>query len=257
VDSMIADSNSTPAGQPAYQALAGDLRRAILSGEFPPDRRLPTEAELAAARGISRQTVRQAFSQLVSESLVYRVRGRGSFATPFARKGAYLRSLGSVDELLALSLDTVLEVIRPLARRTDVEAAGRLHLSSDEVMVATFRRLHEDEPFCATTTYLPVEIGRRLSGVNFLTVVGARTSDTIISLIEGEAATPIAGAHQSITAVAAPDDIAPLIDCAPGEPVLRIDRLYFGRDGAHVELAVNYCNPVRYSYRLELRRTPH
>jgi GntR family transcriptional regulator len=256
VNSTIAtDDGFIQADQPAYQALAGELRRAILSGEFPPDRRLPTEAQLAAERGVSRQTVRQAFSQLVAESLVYRVRGRGSFATPFSRNGAYLRSFGSVDELLALSLDTVMEVTRPLERRTDVVAAGRLQLSSDQVMVASFRRLHEDEPFCATTTYLPVEIGRQIATAEFLAVVGARTPNTIIGLIETKASTPIAGAHQSITAVGAPPEIAPLIDCEPGEPVLRIDRLYFDRNGARVELAVNHCNPVRYSYRLEMRRS--
>ena len=46
-----------------------------------------------------------------------------------------------------------------------------------------------------------------------------------------------------------------MIEAEPGEPVLRIDRLYYDRNGKGVELAVNYCNPIRYVYRIELRRT--
>jgi GntR family transcriptional regulator len=252
-DGDIGESKS--GGVSAYQALATELRAAIRSGEFPPHRRLPTEAELAKSHCVSRQTVRQAYAQLVSESLVYRVRGRGTFATQLSRRGAYLRSHGSVDELLALSIDTELEVLQPLERRANVEAAARLELDNNEVMEITFRRLHEGEPFCVTTVDLPLWVGRRISPNRDLFTSGERTSDTIIGLIERERSIPpIAGAQQSITAVAAPEGIAAVIDCAPGEPVLRIDRLYLDREGARVELAVTHANPVRYAYRLELRR---
>ena len=249
-----APGEPAPPSEPAYRTLAIELRQAILAGEYPPERRLPTEAELAAARGLGRQTVRQAFAQLVAEGLVYRVRGRGSFATPFSGRQAYLRSFGSVGELLALSIDTELEIVRPLERRADVDAAGRLLLASDQLMSATFRRLHDDIVFCVTTTSLPLEVGRRLAQADFLLAPGARSPETIIGLIERVAGIPIAGADQSITAVSASPEVASAIECEPGQPVLRIDRVYFGRDGERVELAVTHCNPDRYSYRLELRR---
>jgi DNA-binding GntR family transcriptional regulator len=38
--------------------------------------------------------------------------------------------------------------------------------------------------------------------------------------------------------------------------VLRIDRLYSDRSGRPVELAVSHFHPDRYSYRLEIRRSP-
>src|SRR4051794_13115335 len=66
----------------AYKALAAELREAILAGKFPANHQLPTEAELVASSGLSRQTVRHAFRELESESLVYRIRGRGTFAAP-------------------------------------------------------------------------------------------------------------------------------------------------------------------------------
>ena len=45
---------------PAYRQLAADLRQAAVAGHYPPGQRLPTEAELVASTGLSRQTVRRA-----------------------------------------------------------------------------------------------------------------------------------------------------------------------------------------------------
>ena len=157
--------------------------------------------------------------------------------------------------MLSPSLDTELEVVEPLARRTDIEAAGRLRLASDDVMVAMFRRLHEGAPFRTTTTYIPVEIGQSIGGLDFLKQRGARAQTTIIELIERETPTPVAGAHQSITAVAAPP-IAAALELQPGAPLLRIDRLYYDLNGTPIYLAVNHFNPDRYSYRMEMRRSP-
>jgi DNA-binding GntR family transcriptional regulator len=244
------------AGQVAYRALADWLRERIRSGDLLPGGRLPTELELAADWGVSRQTVRRAYVQLVAENLVYRGRGRGSFVTSWPQNGAYVRSFASVDDLLTLSVDTELEVLTPLERRADVAAAGRLRLPSDDVMVATFRRFHESAVFCLSAVYLPLEIGLAIAPVEFLARAGGRSRNTIIDLVESEASVSIAGAHQSITATPLGYELAPLLDCVPGEPVLRMDRIYFDHTGNNVELSITHYNPRRYSYRLELLRAP-
>jgi DNA-binding FadR family transcriptional regulator len=109
---------------PAYRRLADELRGAILEGQFPPDRRLPTEAELTSRWKVSRQTARHAFDELVGEGLIYRVRGRGTFAAAASGDEKYLRSVGAVDDLLSLSVDSTLEVIEPLRPAVDIAAAG-------------------------------------------------------------------------------------------------------------------------------------
>ncbi|MEU8380384.1 FCD domain-containing protein [Streptosporangium sp. NPDC048865] len=65
----------------AYQALAADLRRRIVSGEFQPGDRLPVEPDLCAGYGVSRSTVREALRLLASQHLIRTVRGvtGGSF----------------------------------------------------------------------------------------------------------------------------------------------------------------------------------
>jgi DNA-binding LacI/PurR family transcriptional regulator len=62
-----------------FQALAAELRRGILAGDWPPGAKLPTESELAQETGLSLTTVRRAFDLLVEEELVVRRQGSGSF----------------------------------------------------------------------------------------------------------------------------------------------------------------------------------
>jgi GntR family transcriptional regulator len=237
----------------AYRMLAHDLRRAILADEFADGVRLPTEQELTEQRGLSRQTVRRAFQDLVTEGLVYRVRGVGTFAS--RRDGHYLRQFGSVEELMGLSLDTELELLVPLHHAVDAAAAERLGVEDVEaLMSATFRRRHHGLAFCSTRVYLPEHIGRELMDRPEMSEVGHISSATVIGLVD-EVGQPITEAEQSITATEAFGEIAAHLGVRPGTAVLRIDRLYFDAAGRAEELAISHFLPSHYSYRVRLRRS--
>ena len=65
--------------EPLYRQLYKNLRDDIAGGHYEPSKRLPTEPELSRKYKVSVTTVRQAVSLLVSERLVYRRQGRGTF----------------------------------------------------------------------------------------------------------------------------------------------------------------------------------
>jgi DNA-binding GntR family transcriptional regulator len=243
---MTAESNTGP----AYRRIAEALRLTVLRSHDA-DLRLPTEAELAEEHGVSRQTVRRAYQELVSDGLVTRTPGRGTFV---ARGGSqYLRRFGTVEDLMSLSIDTEMEVLAPLARRVDIEAAGRLGLSSDVISMVSFRRLHLGVPFCVTDVYLPPEVGALIADAPEVQR-GARSAGTIIGLIDPVLHDPIGGADQTITVATADARVAMATDCEPGEPMLRIDRIYRTLTGEAVELAVSRFVTSLYSYRSSLRR---
>ncbi len=249
------DRRRAGAGQAtAYRQLAADLRQAVADGRYPAGQRLATEAELVASTGLSRQTVRRAFQELVSEGVIYRVRGRGTFAVP--GDGRYLRSFGSIDDLMALSLDTELRVVEPLHVLASVTAAEALRVPEDSVMAMSFLRLRDGIPFCFTRVHLPLQIGRKLRELPELAALsepGDRARFTVISLVDRVSGRQIHSAAQNATAVAADPDTARRLGCPAGAAVLRIERLYCDRDLVPLELAVNHFHPDRYSYRLQMR----
>ena len=237
----------------AYRTLARELRSALREGRYGEDGRLPTEAELTVSHGVSRQTVRRAMQDLVSEGLIYRVPGRGTFPSP--QDSRYLRSFGSVDDLMSLSIDTEMEIIAPLARRVDLAAAGRLRLDNDVVSSVVFRRLHDGLPLCFSRVSLPPDVGRLLDDVPELHEVGVRSGFTVLGLLDQRLDPPVLDGEQSISLGTARGETVEALGVADGAAVLQIDRVYSDAAGRTVELAVNWFHPDRYSYRVRLRRS--
>ncbi|MEJ7841639.1 MAG: GntR family transcriptional regulator [Rubrobacter sp.] len=238
-------------GAPAYRRLYAELRGALEKGEFREGRRMPTEAELCRRYGVSRHTVRQAFQDLVAEGLVYRVPGRGTFATHLSERGRYLRSIGTVEDLMEWS-DTSVELLRPISIQEDEEAARLLGLRTPEVALLVMRRHHDGLPFVLTRVYLAPALGTYL--IEKDAFAQSLPNATVIGAIEPLLEHPISGASQEITAEPLPADVAGMIGSAPGEPSLRVQRLYFDTRETPVELAISHYHPERYSYRIELRR---
>ena len=69
------------AAPPLHRQLYDELRALILSGRLAPGSKLPSTRLLAAEHGVSRNTVLQAFDQLMGEGYVEGRRGAGSFVS--------------------------------------------------------------------------------------------------------------------------------------------------------------------------------
>lgn len=62
-----------------YHEVARDIERRILSGEYKPGTKIPSENELKVEYGLSRQTIRKALEILLKKNIVYSVRGSGTY----------------------------------------------------------------------------------------------------------------------------------------------------------------------------------
>jgi DNA-binding GntR family transcriptional regulator len=66
----------------AYERIAAELMRRLEAGEFPAGAPLPSEAELVAEYGVSRNTARRAYQHLAETGFVVVRHGAGAFPAP-------------------------------------------------------------------------------------------------------------------------------------------------------------------------------
>lgn len=83
---------------PKYIILKNELLSWIASGKLSPGSQVPSEHEIAEQFSLSRQTVRQAFSELERQGLLERVQGKGTFVRHAAvrEEAAQPRTIGIV-----------------------------------------------------------------------------------------------------------------------------------------------------------------
>jgi DNA-binding LacI/PurR family transcriptional regulator len=131
-----------PSSEPLHARIAALVREDVRAGRYAPGQRLPAEVGLARQLGVSRGTLRQAFSALLSEGLLQTLPGRGTFVTD--------RSSPSPSGLIGMLLPSVVRARNPeliAGAEQVVSAAGYsllLAISGDELSLQTaqLERLH-------------------------------------------------------------------------------------------------------------------
>lgn len=124
-----------------------ELRRRITSGSWPIGHRIPTESELVALTGTSRNTVREAVQSLVHAGLLERRQGSGTYVLANSElAGAVGRQVAGARTRHVLEVRRALEVgaARLAAvHRTDAELAEQRRLL-DERNRASAAGRHDD-----------------------------------------------------------------------------------------------------------------
>lgn len=80
---------------PKYLHLKEELLSWLQSGKVKPGQQFPSENEITEQYGLSRQTVRQTFSELEKDGWLERIQGKGTFAkNPERRDGEAVKTIG-------------------------------------------------------------------------------------------------------------------------------------------------------------------
>jgi DNA-binding GntR family transcriptional regulator len=102
-------------GQPKYQHVANELRRAISAGLYPVGSELPSTARLTETYSVSTTVVRAAVRELRDEGLVRGQPGKAVYVT--AEPDSEPPAGGSLDERLRHLSDTVHAALRDFDAR--------------------------------------------------------------------------------------------------------------------------------------------
>ncbi len=144
---------------PLYLQLADELRTKILSGEWQPEQRIPSENELNQIYSISRMTIRQVLGKLVDEGLVFRVHGKGTFvAQPKipTRSPAYY---GVREQLEQQGYSTRTEMLNAGQVEADDRLARQLDVSVGTPLYMVERLRYAGEtPISLHKSYVPLPL---------------------------------------------------------------------------------------------------
>jgi GntR family transcriptional repressor for pyruvate dehydrogenase complex len=125
------------------------MHRAIKSGAYQPDERLPTEHDLAAEFEVSRPVIREALRRLREQGLIYSRRGAGSFVRAVGlREPLGFGQLENVADLLScyefrLTLEPA--AAAAAAARHDKESFAAIRQALDLLRDATNRQSHRED----------------------------------------------------------------------------------------------------------------
>lgn len=235
---------------PLYHQLAGILRQRIEEGAYASGMRLSSEDELAVEFDVSRATVRQAMGELVTEGLVARRRGRGTYVLDTGKPVLKQRFRGSLSDLIAESGRTT---TRDVTVTHDVAfpayIAEALSLTAPRGTIARRTRIMDGEPFCYTVTYLPPGIGESA-------VSEARLRRTALLKLLIEHGVALHRATQSIRAQLADPGLCSRIDVELGAPLLFVERTLFDVSGRPVDFVRSWYRGDRYEYAVTLSLNP-
>jgi DNA-binding GntR family transcriptional regulator len=68
--------------EPMYRQIADRISAQIEDGTYPPNSRVPSEAEICEQFNVSRRTVRSAYAILLERDLVVTSQGKGTYVKP-------------------------------------------------------------------------------------------------------------------------------------------------------------------------------
>lgn len=235
---------------PLYHQLIGDLRARVSSGDWPVGHPIPPERELTESYGVSRATVRQALSALVSEGLLYREQGKGTFVGRTRPIVATLSSLiGHIEELRQQGIHADVVVLEAGQGPAPAAACAAFGVP-DGTLIPFVSRLATvaEGPLVVLHHYLSPKLDIELDA--------AELGDApILTLLERRGIRVLRG-RQHIRAAAAHEGDAAALGVPVASPVLEVTRTVYAAEETPVEWTCAIYHPLRYGYDVELRRGP-
>lgn len=213
---------------PVYLSIYSDLKQMLQDGRKRPGDDLPSENTLAAQYRTTRTTVRKSLQLLEKEGLIYSWAGKGYFVSKPAHNAFSLDF--PEDEQLGDSRYRRISVIK-----SDSQLQQILHLEPGKRVIKICRSIDQGDLCVACDIkYLPYEKGTPLleQELNYFVPfpdIVAQIVPTFLFYTELE-----------ISAVSAPQDIAQVLGCAPGDPLLLLQRRFMNQEHRCIGYGARY-----------------
>jgi GntR family transcriptional regulator len=215
---------------PYYHQLKMYILGEIEAGNWLPEQKLPSEAELCERFGVSRTVVRQAIKELENQGHLTTAKGKGTFvAKPKIIESFVQRLSGFYEDMAARGFRVTTRILRqelvPASRA--VSEALRIAVNAPVVTLSRIRMLNE-EPSVYVSTYVPQEICPALLHADL-------ENKSLYAFLEKECGLEIHKGHRYIGVSLANEYEASLLEVEVGSPLIELDSVSFLKDGRPLE----------------------
>lgn len=206
---------------------------------------LPTEGDLEKRFGVSRITIRRALDELVSEGVIVRQQGRGTFVRQ-PRIAQELPQLISWSEQMRTlgyepgSIHSEIELVEPSS-----ELRSALAMLPGEMLVLVRRlRSTNGEPVCIMSNYLPEKLVPGLDREGLL-------GDSLYATLAAHGIVPVS-AEDRVEARPASEWEAGMLGVPAWSPLLQVTRVTFDAAGKPLYMSVVANRGDKYTYTIHL-----
>jgi GntR family transcriptional regulator len=218
--------------RPLYARIRETLIDRIKTGIWKPGALIPNEFEIAREFNVSQGTARKAIDTLAADGLVIRRQGKGTFVVQHTPANMLFRFFHVYDETGKQVLPDSASVKPRTAQATPAQAAA-LDLEPLATVILVDRlRTCDGRPFSVETVALPEALFPGLAQYDTV-------PNTLYDLFQRAFGILVGRADDKVTAVAAEQEEAVLLDVPLGAPLLRVERVTYDISGSPVEWRVS------------------
>lgn len=198
---------------PLHRRIGADIERRILSGDWAPGDRVPTEVELMADYGCARMTVSRALSDLAARGLVVRRRRAG---TVVAHPPVHSAAVVDIPDIQAEVEGRGMAYAHALLKRTErAPAAAEGWMGQGAVLELETLHTADGAPFVIERRLISLVTAPEAEGVDF---AASPPGGWLLRQV------PWTEAEHRISAVAADRDTARALGLPVGAACLRLER---------------------------------
>lgn len=217
--------------KPLYVQLSEIIQDKIMSGQWAAGSTIPSENVLAMECGVSKMTVRSVITQFVSEGLLYRVQGKGTFVA----EPKLITQFKDYSEIRAQLEENRHEISTELIEAASIVPSGKIASQlqipqGDPVWIIKRLRSVVKQPFSLHISYLPASLFPNIDQTDLEHRALSEVMFQDYNMYRGVI-------HETLESCVASPQEAQLFEIAEGSPLLMLKDVVCQKDGSPFEYA--------------------
>lgn len=225
-----------------YEQVDARIRERLLNRVWRPGLAIPAESQLAAEFGVSLGTVRRAVEALVSEGVLVRRHGSGTFVVEALERRSFHLNFNFVTEDGERAPSPTARLLKRSSGRATIPEARLLGIPP-RANVLRFERLR-------IFTGMPVVVETIVVAETLFPGLGSsdELANHLFPHYEAVYGQSVVRTEERIRAVIADPADAELLRLSPGSPLLSVDRLAMSLDGRVIEWRRSRCDTSHHRF---------